>query len=206
MSQTIYRCVIDSSGYFVDHVLMVTQKNGNMVPYAYTLKDGETLVDTKRPYEMIAPRWNGAGWEETDIRTVTITLADGTQLTGFRLNGSGYVSANKIDESVFIDNLSTLSITDDKTGQSTTYHNAVLTTQQQRDDGWHFHFRELTSRELRDIEIETQITDTQMAVVESYEYADEQNTNTQLAMTEVFEYMLSLEKRLVVLEGGNTNG
>lgn len=43
-----------------------------------------------------------------------LILADGTELTGFTKNGDNYIRKEKVDESVFKDNLSTLEITDGK--------------------------------------------------------------------------------------------
>ena len=38
----------------------------------------------------------------------TITLANGTKLTGLDMNGTNYVSKEKVDETIFKDNLSTI--------------------------------------------------------------------------------------------------
>ena len=38
----------------------------------------------------------------------TITLANGTKLTGLDMNGTNYVSKEKVDETIFKDNLSTM--------------------------------------------------------------------------------------------------
>ncbi len=42
----------------------------------------------------------------------TITLADGRQLEGLELNGNNYVADGVIEDSVFTDNLSTVTISD----------------------------------------------------------------------------------------------
>lgn len=76
-----------------------------------------------------------------------IILADGTELTGFTQNGSNYVSKTKVDESVFEDNLSTLTLTDGET--ETVMHNAVLIQQVKYTDGWYLCFRELTQQEVQ---------------------------------------------------------
>jgi len=39
----------------------------------------------------------------------TITLANGAKLTGLDMNGTNYVSKEKVDETIFKDNLSTCS-------------------------------------------------------------------------------------------------
>lgn len=51
-----------------------------------------------------------------------LILADGTELTGFTKNGDNYIRKEKVDESVFKDNLSTLEITDGE--ETITMHNA----------------------------------------------------------------------------------
>lgn len=53
-----------------------------------------------------------------------ITLADGTKLENLELNGNNYIAEGVIDDSVFKDNLATVTITD---GDDTkTYTNMVL--------------------------------------------------------------------------------
>ena len=83
--------------------------------------------------------------------TCTLILADGTALTGLRVNGNNYVSDTKINENIFITNLSTLTIIKD--GEQTVLHNAELIQQVHYPDadppGWHLCFRELTEEELR---------------------------------------------------------
>lgn len=54
----------------------------------------------------------------------TITLADGTNLENLELNGNNYIAEGVIDDSVFKDNLSTVTITDGKTTE--TYEDMVL--------------------------------------------------------------------------------
>lgn len=55
--------------------------------------------------------------------------------------------------------------------------------------------------------LEDQMTDTQLALVDTYEQADAANTDVLMATAEVYEKLLALEGRLAVLEGGaNANG
>lgn len=82
-------------------------------------------------------------------------LADGTELTGFRQNGNNYVSQERVDEAVFEDNLSTLTLTDGET--EITMNNAVLIQQVKYTDGWYLCFRELTPQELQNITILSKI-------------------------------------------------
>lgn len=53
-----------------------------------------------------------------------ITLADGTKLDNLELNGNNYIAEGVIDDSVFKDNLATVTITDGK--ETTTYEDMVL--------------------------------------------------------------------------------
>lgn len=78
---------------------------------------------------------------------VTLILADGTKLTGFTQNGTNFVSKKQVDETVFADNLSTLTITDGDT--QTVMHNAELVQQVQYADGWYICFRERTEQEMQ---------------------------------------------------------
>lgn len=76
----------------------------------------------------------------------TITLADGTQLTGLSLNGTNYVSQTKIDESIFYDNLTTMTVSDGETEE--TYTDMVFVQQMAWTDGtFYLAFREKTAQE-----------------------------------------------------------
>lgn len=76
----------------------------------------------------------------------TITLADGKKLTGLTKNGDNYVSKKKVDESIFTDNLTTMTVSDGET--ETAYHNVELIQQMEFPDGFYLCFRELTEAEL----------------------------------------------------------
>lgn len=79
----------------------------------------------------------------------TITLADGRKLTGLGKNGDNFVSAKKVDETIFKDNLSVMTVSDGET--ETVYHNAELIQQQEWFDGsWYLAFRELTESEQKE--------------------------------------------------------
>ena len=54
--------------------------------------------------------------------------------------------------------------------------------------------------------LESQITDTQMALAENYEQTDASNTDLLMATAEVYENLLALQDRVSALEGGGTNG
>lgn len=78
----------------------------------------------------------------------TIRLADGTELTGLTKNGNNYVSENKIDESIFENNLTEMVVSDGET--ETTYHYVELIQQVKYSDGWYLLFRELSKQEIRE--------------------------------------------------------
>lgn len=86
-----------------------------------------------------------------------LILADGTELTGFTKNGDNYIRKEKVDESVFKDNLSTLEITDGE--ETITMHNAELIQQVKDADGFHICFRELSAQELQYAALTGQIED-----------------------------------------------
>lgn len=77
----------------------------------------------------------------------TITLADGRKLEGLGINGNNFVSAVKVNEDIFTDNLSVMTVSDGE--KETVYHNAELIQQQEQLDGsWYLAFREKTAEEL----------------------------------------------------------
>ena len=75
-----HSCVVDVNGAYIDLVLVFLEpgEDGQIqenIQY-YALKEGETLVDTRkptlRPYAgaagFIRPRWNGEAWEEAAVQ------------------------------------------------------------------------------------------------------------------------------------------
>lgn len=81
----------------------------------------------------------------------TLKLADGTQIKNLGMNGNNLVSKNKVDESLFEDNLSTVTITGE--GETIVLHNAVYTGQREFDDGWYFCFAETPPQKLVNIAV-----------------------------------------------------
>lgn len=97
----------------------------------------------------------------------TIRLHDGQEITGLKMNGTNFVSETKIDESIFTNNLKTMTVIDgDKEYE---YHNVELIQQVQYADGWYSCFRELTADEIEKKTISDNITDIQVAIAEIYE-------------------------------------
>ena len=102
----------------------------------------------------------------------TITLANGTKLTGLDMNGTNYVSKEKVDETIFKDNLSTMKVSDGET--ETTYTDMVFIQQQMEwaDGTFYLAFREKTKEEKLVAALNAtsnSITDVQVALAEVYE-------------------------------------
>lgn len=106
-----------------------------------------------------------------------LILSDGQELTGLRMNGNNFVSEEKVDESIFKDNLSTLTYTNGE--ETVTLHDAVLIQQVHYANGWYFCFRECTPQEKTLAALQTAIT----ANADSM-------TDVQLALAEVYELIL----------------
>ena len=99
----------------------------------------------------------------------TITLANGKKLTGLDMNGTNYVSKEKVDETIFKDNLSTMKVSDGET----TYTDMVFIQQMEWADGtFYLAFREKTKEEKLVAVLNAtsnSITDVQVALAEVYE-------------------------------------
>ncbi len=86
----------------------------------------------------------------------TLTLADGTCLTGFSKNGDNFVSTTEVDEGIFENNLSKMIVSDGET--ETTYYNVELIAQRQWFDGtYYLAFREMADQEIREATINAKI-------------------------------------------------
>ena len=81
----------------------------------------------------------------------TLKLADGTQIKNLGMNCNNLVSKNQVDESLFEDNLSTVTITGE--GETIVLHDAMYTGQREFDDGWYFSFTEIPPQELVNISV-----------------------------------------------------
>lgn len=101
----------------------------------------------------------------------TITLANGKKLTGLDMNGTNYVSKEKVDETIFEDNLSTMKVSDGET--ETTYADMVFIQQMEWADGtFYLAFREKTKEEKLVAALtatSNSVTDVQVALAEVYE-------------------------------------
>lgn len=101
----------------------------------------------------------------------TIRLADGRELTGLDKNGDNFVSTEKVDESIFENNLSTMTIFDGNTEE--VFNDMVFIQQMEWPDGtFYLAFREKTQQEkiFDVIRANTNgLTDVQVALAEVYE-------------------------------------
>ena len=77
----------------------------------------------------------------------TLILADGTKIEGLRMNGDNFISETKVDEELFEDNLSTLTISDGET--VTVKENVQFIQQVECEDGFYFCFRTLSEQEIQ---------------------------------------------------------
>lgn len=102
----------------------------------------------------------------------TITLANGRQLKDLSLNGTNFISKEKIDESIFENNLSTISVSNGFI--ELTYKDVVFIRQEKQSDGTYFiALGQKTEREKIFEAITTNgdsVTDLQLALAEVYEY------------------------------------
>lgn len=94
-----------------------------------------------------------------------VKLNDGTEIKNLTLNGNNFVSQTEILDSVFEDNLETVTITNTDTDEVTTFNNAFLVQNQKYEDGWYFILAEKTREQL----IVEDITNIEMALAEVYE-------------------------------------
>jgi hypothetical protein len=118
------------------------------------------LTEVIKLYVCIEKQTQGITIKGGSKMQYTIKLADGRELTGLTKNGDNYVSKEKVDETIFTDNLATMMVYDGET--ETTYKNVELIQQMEFLDGFYLCFRELTEAELA-------VTDLQKALAEVYE-------------------------------------
>ena len=104
----------------------------------------------------------------------TITLNDGTKLKNLELNGNNYIAAGVVEDSVFTDNLASVTITDGKTTE--TYTDMVLVSNRVEDGHSWFILGEKTAQEKALERINSLlasntegVTDVQVALADVYE-------------------------------------
>lgn len=110
---------------------------------------------------------------EVEIPTYTITLADGTVLENLQINGNNFISAEFVEDSVFDNNLSTVTFSyEDK---ERTYHNMVLIQNMVYDGKSWFILAEKTAEQIREeriAELEAQNAELQASLEMQAEVLD----------------------------------
>ena len=85
----------------------------------------------------------------------TVTLADGTKLENLKLNGNNFISSVKIEESLFKDNCTPVTISDGETSE--VHDNMELVQVIPYNGEYWFILRDLPAEELRRIKMESDI-------------------------------------------------
>lgn len=90
--------------------------------------------------------------------TFKITLADGTSIEGLTQNGNNFISETEIDETIFKDNCSPMTV-ESSGGDVTTYENGAFIQQTHYEgvDGYYLAFREKTAEEIKMETMQSQI-------------------------------------------------
>ena len=88
-------------------------------------------------------------------RTFKITLADGTALEGLTLNGNNYISDKKVTEDTFLNNLSTVTISDGE--HEEVHENMELVQITKVGTAYWFVLRQLTAQEVADLKTQANI-------------------------------------------------
>lgn len=99
---------------------------------------------------------------------VKLQFPNGTVIENLELNANTFISKEKVDESLFSDIISELTVVKDDNNTSI-MHNVVFVTQYQCGDEWYLALREMTKEELKKKELMDSITELQLAIVEMYE-------------------------------------
>lgn len=90
-------------------------------------------------------------FEPEPIKHYTITLADGKIIDNLTLNGNNFVSQTEIKESIFDNNLSTVTIKDDLGGEEVHHDMALVQvvhyTMEGIEPGWYFILRDVPEEE-----------------------------------------------------------
>ena len=99
--------------------------------------------------------------DEKKQNSFTITLVDGTQLTGLELNGNNFISKTRLSESTFAGKLGHVVISGngefDDFGLIGEHENMQLVQSQQYGEEYWFILRDLTPQELKDIRTEARL-------------------------------------------------
>lgn len=86
----------------------------------------------------------------------TLTLSNGKEITNLVRNGDNFISHTRIDEGIFRNNLSTLTIEEDGEVTQIMYNAELIQQIEYKGDFW-FCFREMSDREMKDMAFQAQI-------------------------------------------------
>lgn len=86
----------------------------------------------------------------------TLTLSNGKEITNLVRNGDNFISRTRIDECIFRNNLSTLTIEEDGVVTQIMYNAELIQQIEYNGDFW-FCFREMSDREMKDMAFQAQI-------------------------------------------------
>lgn len=108
----------------------------------------------------------------------TITLHDGTKLENLELNGNNFIAEGVIEDSVFMDNLATVTIHDGETAETYT-DMALVINRVEKGRSW-FVLREKSEQEKAMERIQSMLASNENSI-----------TDIQVALAEVYEIMLT---------------
>ena len=93
--------------------------------------------------------------------TFTITLADGTQLTGLELNGNNFISKTQVTPETFAGKLKKVTISGETTPETADiigeHTNMELVQILPYEGAWWFVLRDLTEQEVRNLRIDARL-------------------------------------------------
>ena len=98
-----------------------------------------------------------------------ITLADGTELNDLVLNGNNYVASTAVDDAIFKDNMTIVTITNLDDGTAEQIEDGVLLSNIVRDGKSWLVLGQKSAEQKRLETIDRTFTDLQMALAEVYE-------------------------------------
>ena len=90
-----------------------------------------------------------------ETKTYTITLGDGTVLSGLRLNGDNFISDSPIDPAIFEDNCSPVIISDGE--NEVTHENMAFVQVTPMGEEYWLVLRDMSENELRQIKMQSDI-------------------------------------------------
>lgn len=139
------------------------------------------------------------------MKQYAITLADGTKLTGLGLNGTIFVSPEKVDETIFKDNLSVMTVTvsDGEVETETVYYNIVFIKQQKWPDGYYLAFYQKSKQELAKEAMDKAITDNTNSVAVVEDAVCELDESTEARIGTLEDAVCELDS---IINGGGNNG